>query len=101
LAQTGINWLSKFPQVLGIGDRARTGDFNDTPLKGQPHMPTRTFLSIDEASDELGVSRRTLRRLISGGKLPAYKVSANLVRIKSEDLEKVLSPITPNHKMGY
>jgi excisionase family DNA binding protein len=64
-------------------------------------MPTRTFLSIDEASDDLGVSRRTLRRLISGGKLPAYKVSANLVRIKSEDLQKVLSPITPNHKMGY
>ncbi|MGO8941083.1 MAG: helix-turn-helix domain-containing protein [Mycobacterium sp.] len=64
-------------------------------------MPTRTFLSIDEASDELGVSRRTLRRLISSGKLPAYKVSRNLVRIKTEDLEQVLSPITPNHKMGY
>jgi excisionase family DNA binding protein len=64
-------------------------------------MPTRTFLSIDEASDELGVSRRTLRRLISSGKLPAYKVSRNLVRIKTEDLEQVLSPITRNHKMGY
>jgi excisionase family DNA binding protein len=64
-------------------------------------MPTRTFLSIDEASDELGVSRRTLRRLISSGKLPACKVSRNLVRIKTEDLEQVLSPITPNHKMGY
>jgi len=59
------------------------------------------LISIDQASEVLGVSTRTVRRLIASGQLPAYRVSRELVRIKPTDLETLLAPIIPNGKMGY
>ncbi len=56
------------------------------------------MLSLDAAADELGVSKRSLRRLISSGDLPAYRVGAGLVRVRPDDLEKVLKPVIPNGK---
>jgi excisionase family DNA binding protein len=55
-------------------------------------------ITIDAAADELGVSRRTVRRLISSGELRAYRIasSASPVRIDRNDLAKILKPITPS-----
>ncbi|WP_085097332.1 excisionase family DNA-binding protein [Mycobacterium paraense] len=63
-------------------------------------MPNH-LISIDQAAERLGASTRTVRRLIASGKLPAYRVSRELVRIKPEDLETLLEPVIPNGKMGY
>jgi excisionase family DNA binding protein len=59
------------------------------------------LISIDQAAEQLGVSTRTVRRLIASGDLPAYRVSRELVRIKPEHLETLLEPVIPNGKMGY
>lgn len=58
---------------------------------------SKRMISLPEAAEELGTSLRTVRRLVSQGLLPAYKVGGSkLVRINSEDLAKVLKPVTPS-----
>jgi excisionase family DNA binding protein len=60
-------------------------------------MPTK--ITIDQAADELGISRRSLRRLITSGQLRAYKIGkSRLVRIDREDLANVIHPVVPNGK---
>lgn len=44
------------------------------------------FLSLAAASEDLELSERTLRRAISAGELPAYKVGKS-VRIRRTDLD--------------
>lgn len=53
----------------------------------------RTRLSPAEAAEEFGVHLRTIRRMISDGRLPAYRVGPRLIRINREDLEKAMRPI--------
>jgi excisionase family DNA binding protein len=53
-------------------------------------MPMLTLLA---AAEELDISITGIRRLISNGELKAYRVGKGAVRIKPEDLEKVLKPI--------
>lgn len=61
-------------------------------------MPTPTrkrtiWLTRQQAADELGVTLRSIARYIENGKLRAYKVAGNRVRIKAEDLDALLRPI--------
>jgi excisionase family DNA binding protein len=56
-------------------------------------------LSLDEAADELGISKRQVRRLISSGQLRAYRVgNCSIIRIDRDDLAAVLRPVVPNGK---
>jgi excisionase family DNA binding protein len=57
-------------------------------------------LTLNEAADELGVSKRTLRRLISSGQLPAVRIGIGtaIVRIDPDDLANVIHPVVPNGK---
>jgi excisionase family DNA binding protein len=50
---------------------------------------------MDDAADELGVNKRTIRRLIDSGELPAYKVGSKLVRVDADDVAELLKPIRP------
>ena len=56
-------------------------------------------ISIDECAAELGISRRSVRRLITTGALTAYHVGnlPKLVRIDTDDLDKLLKPLVPGH----
>jgi excisionase family DNA binding protein len=44
------------------------------------------WLSTKQASDRLGVTLRTLYRLIDDGQLPAYKIG-RVIRLKADELE--------------
>ncbi len=56
-------------------------------------------ISLDAAAIELGASKRTVRRMITSGKLRAYRIGdSSLVRIDRDDLNKVLTPVIPNGK---
>jgi len=44
------------------------------------------WLSTKEASDRLGVTLRTLYRLIDDGQLPAYKIG-RVIRLKADELD--------------
>ncbi|HEX2038161.1 MAG TPA: helix-turn-helix domain-containing protein [Acidimicrobiales bacterium] len=47
------------------------------------------WVSTAEASERLGVTLRTLYRLVDEGRLPAYKIG-RVIRIKEEDVEAFL-----------
>jgi excisionase family DNA binding protein len=53
------------------------------------------MISMDTAADNLGVSKRTIRRLIESGDLPAYKIGGKIVRVDADDVAKLLKPIDP------
>jgi excisionase family DNA binding protein len=57
-------------------------------------MP-KHYISLDAAAEQIGVSKRTIRRLVADGRLPAYRVGSRVVRIDSADLDALLTPI-PN-----
>ncbi|WP_082942950.1 helix-turn-helix domain-containing protein [Mycobacterium sp. 852002-40037_SCH5390672] len=60
-------------------------------------MPTRHWVSLYDAADELGCSIRHLRRLISAGELRAYRIGTHrMIRIDRADLDKVIQPVVPN-----
>ncbi|WP_156675665.1 MULTISPECIES: excisionase family DNA-binding protein [unclassified Mycobacterium] len=61
----------------------------------------REFLSLDNAANELGVSKRTVRRMISSGQLPAYRIgNSTLVRVKRSDVLNVIKPVVPSGRVG-
>jgi excisionase family DNA binding protein len=50
-------------------------------------------VTITEAADYLGVSHKTIRRLIAGGKLPAYRVAGGAIRVMASDVEALKVPV--------
>ena len=57
-------------------------------------------IPIEQAAKQLGISKRSLRRMISSGDLPAYRIGnlPQCVRIDADDLETVCKPIVPSGK---
>ncbi|KAA8884264.1 helix-turn-helix domain-containing protein [Nocardia colli] len=51
------------------------------------------LITMREAARQLGLSVRTLERLISTGDLKAYKVGARSVRVDPQDLSGLVRPI--------
>lgn len=59
-----------------------------------PSRPTkRRWLTQAEAAEHLGVTDRTLRRMIARGELPAYKLGTKMTRINEADLDACLRRI--------
>lgn len=56
------------------------------------HSP-RDYLTIAEVAGLLGVSPATVRRWIERRRLPAYRVGTRGVRVRREDLPRVVSPL--------
>lgn len=57
-------------------------------------MSTSTLVSLQwltqaQAAQILGVCTRTIRRRISAGELPAYKIGHKAIRIKIADLDRI------------
>ncbi len=52
-------------------------------------MAGARWVSTAEASERLGVTLRTLYRLVDEGRLPAYKIG-RVIRIKEDDVEAFL-----------
>jgi excisionase family DNA binding protein len=56
-------------------------------------------ISLDEAATELGVSKRTIRRLVSFGVLRAYQLPrTKVIRLDLDDVLKALQPTVLNDK---
>jgi excisionase family DNA binding protein len=50
-------------------------------------------ISMKTTGDDLGVSKRTVQRLIASGELRAYKVGAKIVRVDADDVAALLKPM--------
>jgi excisionase family DNA binding protein len=56
-------------------------------------------ITLAETAERLGVSKDSVRRLISSGELRAYRIgNQQSVRVDTDDLAAVLKPIVPNGK---
>lgn len=60
-------------------------------------QPADPMISAAAAAEELGVHPATIRRMISRGELPAYKLGPKSIRIARSDLDrfKHRRPVTP------
>jgi excisionase family DNA binding protein len=64
----------------------------DVPVEKKDNA--RDYLSPEQAAEALGLHAQTVRAYIRSGKLPAMRVAGErAIRIRREDLEKVLEPL--------
>jgi len=60
----------------------------ETPMSASA-VATSQWLTLAQAAEILGVCTRTIRRRISAGELPAYKIGRKAIRIKIADLDRI------------
>ena len=53
----------------------------------------RDYFTVAEAARELDVSPSTVWRWIAANDLPAYRVGGRKIRIRKQDLQRVLQPV--------
>lgn len=51
------------------------------------------WLSQQQIAAEFGISDRTVRRMISDGRIPAHRLGPRLVRIRRADVLHAVTPI--------
>ena len=51
------------------------------------------FLTVAEVAERLRVTERFIRRLIASGELEAVKIGSRVIRIRSADVDALLSPV--------
>lgn len=51
------------------------------------------LLTISDVADQLQVSKKTVRRWIADGRLPAIRLGPTLIRIDASSVEALRSPI--------
>ena len=56
-------------------------------------QPSAEWLSLQQAALTYGVSVDTLRRRIRHGQLPASRFGQRLIRVRTEDLDRLFRPI--------
>jgi excisionase family DNA binding protein len=56
-------------------------------------LPVPTWRALDDAAQQVGVSRRTLTRWISEGKLTAYRIAGDRRRyVDMDDIKRLREP---------
>src|SRR5216683_626996 len=55
----------------------------------------RSYYSISEVAALLGVSRVSVWRWINSGKLPVSRLGHRTVRVRHEDVQKMVRPLRP------
>jgi excisionase family DNA binding protein len=57
-------------------------------------LPTRHFVSIEQAAEYTGLSTKTLRRRIADGTITGYRAGPKLVRVDLNEVDtSLLTPI--------
>jgi len=63
-------------------------------------MQTKALMSLAECAKALGVSERTVRRLVTAGRVPAYKVGSQWRVDLDEVREALRSAVIPPSESG-
>jgi excisionase family DNA binding protein len=53
------------------------------------------LLTLEQTAERLNISKRSVRRLISTGALPAVAINTRIIRVAERDLAAVLRPVLP------
>lgn len=56
-------------------------------------VTAREWVTPDHAAEYLAVSPRTLRRMVSEGRVPAYRLGARMLRFDRADLDAALTRV--------
>ena len=57
-----------------------------------PTAPRRRYVSMNEAAEYLGVTDRTIRAMVSSGRLTAYRNGPKLVRLDLNEIDAAMQP---------
>lgn len=49
------------------------------------------FETLAQAAERIGVSKRTLRRRIAAGELPAYNSGSRILRVRPQDVDALFT----------
>jgi excisionase family DNA binding protein len=71
------------------------GRSNEThaTLTREQILTQREAVTIQQAADHLGVSHKTIRRMIADGRLPAFRVGGGPIRVLASDVQAVKVPV--------
>lgn len=54
----------------------------------------RRWVSLAEGAEHIGVSEKTLRRMISSSQIVGYRAGSRLIRLDLDELDALLVPIS-------
>ena len=63
-------------------------------MAGTTASPERTLVTVAEGARRYNCSERTIRRWISAGLLPGYRVGPRMIRVDLDELGHLARPIT-------
>ena len=73
--------------------RLGSGEHRMAPVEVE-RKSLREYLTPEEAAETLGIHVQTMRGYIRSGRMPAFRVAGErAIRLRREDLEKVLEPL--------
>lgn len=64
----------------------------DSVIHRRPQPIPRRWASFKEAAEYLGVTDRTIRQLITDGKLRGYRANQRLYRVDLNELDAAMEP---------
>lgn len=62
------------------------------PVQNQDSTTRRRYAKLAEAAQYLGVTDRTIRQMISDGRLTGYRSGTRLVRVDLNELDATMQP---------
>ena len=63
-------------------------------------VTTQQYESLTQAAQRTGLSTRTLRRRIAAGLLPAFVSGRRTIRLKVEDVDRMMKPVIQGLMVG-
>ena len=63
-------------------------------------VTTQQYESLAQAAQRTGLSTRTLRRRIAAGLLPAFVAGRRTIRLKVEDVDRMMKPVIQGLMVG-
>lgn len=63
-------------------------------------MTRQQYESLAQAAQRTGLSTRTLRRRIAAGLLPAFVSGRRTIRLKVEDVDRMMKPVIQGLMVG-
>ena len=64
-------------------------------LTERARSPRRRYISINDAAEYLGVTERTIRQMISDGRLIGYRNGAKFIRLDLNEIDDVPPMLRP------
>lgn len=68
-------------------------------MPAQPATPWSKYISLKHGAAYLSITEQSLRRYVSAGRIPAYRLGSRTLRVKREDLDALLERV-PTASVG-